>query len=353
MKKHLVAGGLILLAVFGQDHSEAHAEKQGSFKVGATSLNIRHNPDIQSEVIGSLPNRAIVHVYEEKNGWVKVSYNGKTGWIASQFLYQSVGQNTTQVSESTRQTVTVKESGVRLRTGPGTGYPVVGTAETGKTYKELNRTNGWVQVQLTGGRRAWISDTYTTSFIGEKPASTAKELSGRTFIIDAGHGGTDPGALSFNGLHEKDFTLSASEAIASSIKQAGAKVIMTRNSDVFLSPAERVSFSNRLTADAFISIHYNAFTNPGARGISTYYYTDGSDRNLAADLERSLSSKLGLPMDGAKFGDYYVLRENPKLAVLIELGFLTNPNDMAAIQSTSYNQIAADAVTEGLIRYYQ
>ncbi|MBM7691242.1 N-acetylmuramoyl-L-alanine amidase [Peribacillus deserti] len=353
MTKQLLVTALLLLALLGQNHVKAYAEKQEFFKVGATSLNIRSNPDIHSEVVGSIPNRTQISVTEEQHGWVKVTYNGKSGWIASQFIYQTEGQETKHVRKSTSHNVTVKETGVRLRTGPGTGYSVVGTAEAGKAYQELNRTNGWVQIQLTGGNKVWISSTYTTSSFADKPSSPVKSLSGRTFIIDAGHGGSDPGALSFNGLQEKDFTLRASQAIALSLKQAGAQVMMTRNGDEFLTPAGRVSFSSRHSADVFISIHFNAFTNPGARGISTYYYTNGSDRDLAAELERALSRKLGLPNDGAKFGDYYVLRENPKLAVLIELGFITSRDDMSVIQNRSFNELAADAVTEGLSGYYQ
>ncbi|WP_026693983.1 N-acetylmuramoyl-L-alanine amidase [Peribacillus kribbensis] len=340
-----------IAAAITQGALPAHAADTGeTLKVGATSLHIRSTPDIHSSVIGSLPDRSEISIDTVRNGWARISYGGKNGWVASQFLFKSTKENHSHPQSAAIKNIVPKGVGVHLRNGPGTGYDIVGKAVPGKTYSVVSESGGWYKVSLQNGSSAWMSKEFAGG-TGEKAPSGS--LSGRTIVLDPGHGGMDPGAAALNGRHEKDFTLSAAKAAASQLKKLGADVYLTRNDDTYLTLADRVLIDSAHQADAFISFHFNSFKNPEARGLSTYYYTKGEDMRLAGDIQQSLKARTHIPDQGSRFGDFYVLRENPGLAVLIELGYITNGTDLSEISSAAFNQEIADGVSKGLIKYFQ
>ncbi|WP_409298865.1 N-acetylmuramoyl-L-alanine amidase [Peribacillus sp. SCS-26] len=348
MIKKMIAAFLLTSVLSGMAVMSGEAEGT-VYRVGADSLNIRSAPYSEAPVIGSLSDKTNVVVETVQNGWARILFNGKQGWIASQFLYSPSAHDSLADSAEGTGKITVRGTDVRLRTGPGTEYRIIGTAGTGKNYPVISRTKGWLQLNLGSGRSAWMSSQYAGT--EQKRHLQKAGLAGRTFIVDAGHGGQDPGAIAFNGRHEKDFTLKASLALAELLKREGAEIILTRNGDRDVSLKERSAISRRSSADAFISLHYDAFGSNLASGISTYYY--GSDsRQLASVIGESLTAYSGLPGKGTHFGDFHVLRENNKRGVLIELGFLTSMGDMNAIEDPVYNQKAASAIVEGLKKAY-
>ncbi|HAM80838.1 N-acetylmuramoyl-L-alanine amidase family protein [Ornithinibacillus bavariensis] len=174
-------------------------------------------------------------------------------------------------------------------------------------------------------------------------------LSGYTIVIDPGHGGKDPGALGQQNILEKDMILVVSLRIAEQLKQAGATVILTREDDSFVSLQQRVQLSNQNHADAFISIHFNAYDEDYVGGFHTYYYRNGE--RLAQTIQKTLAEKIHLRNRGVIQHGYTVLRENHQPAVLIELGFITNKKELATIQTDAYQNSVAEAIMEALVKY--
>lgn len=175
-------------------------------------------------------------------------------------------------------------------------------------------------------------------------------LSGYTIVIDPGHGGKDPGAIGHNGVLEKDLILVTAKKIAEKLREAGAKVILTRTDDYFVSLNDRVKISNSHDTDVFISIHFNAFSVGYVGGINTYYYRDG--RGLAHKIQATLANELPLKNRGVIQHDYRVLRDNQPPAILIELGFITNTKELSTLQSTNFQDEVARSITIGLIEYF-
>lgn len=181
-------------------------------------------------------------------------------------------------------------------------------------------------------------------------------------VIDPGHGGPDSGAVGPSGLKEKDVVLPVALALAKILRSAGAEVKLTRETDdVPGTPetdlAERVRISNDWPAAVFISIHANAFTSPQAKGMEVWT----SRGQTAADpIAESIANALQAAFpdlvfrsdlsdgDQDKEANFYVLRWTDAPAVLVELAFITNPDEEALLIRPDFQAKAARAIAEGL-----
>lgn len=164
--------------------------------------------------------------------------------------------------------------------------------------------------------------------------------------IDAGHGGSDPGA-SGNGLQEKDVTLDvalrlADLLLADSADTAGGgnwDVLLTRASDATVSLLQRVSLANAFAAQSFCSIHCNAFGDPSANGTETYSHAEGTvSASLRNRVHAQMLSAWGLTDRGTKTAGFYVLVNTSMPAELAEMGFITHPGDAALLGSAAARQ---------------
>ncbi|MDI9479016.1 MAG: N-acetylmuramoyl-L-alanine amidase [Bacillota bacterium] len=181
-------------------------------------------------------------------------------------------------------------------------------------------------------------------------------LAGQIIVLDPGHGGSDPGAIGAGGLKEKDVNLDIAKRVYRLLKEnTGAQVYLTRDTDRFISLAERSSQANKLGADLFISIHINAAENGRERGIETYAYHNASRENwaLAWYLQEQLVKELGLLDRGIKAGNFHVIRETRMNSVLLEIGFISDAREEALLAKTSTRERAAQAIYAGIINYYQ
>lgn len=111
-----------------------------------------------------------------------------------------------------------------------------------------------------------------------------------------------------------------------------------------------MNISNSNDIDAFISLHYNAAEDQSIRGIHTFYY--GDNNNFANSIQESLINHVELNDLGAEQANYEVLRENKQLALLIELGFITNPEEQSLVQTNNFQEEAADGIVAGLDNYF-
>jgi N-acetylmuramoyl-L-alanine amidase len=221
----------------------------------------------------------------------------------------------------------------------------------------------------------------------------------RTIVLDAGHGGHDPGAHGPTALQEKELVLDVTRRVAKLVEASlpGLKVLLSRKGDYFVPLRERTSFANRERADLFVSIHANAHREAASEGVETYFLsseaTDNAARQVAAaensvvQLEKpvfkgsradavkailwdlaqsefqqessrlaevvqdSMTESLRIPNRGVKQAGFYVLGGAAMPAVLIEIGFVTNPKEERRLKDTKYRDEIARAIAAGIGDY--
>ena len=219
----------------------------------------------------------------------------------------------------------------------------------------------------------------------------------KLIVLDAGHGGHDPGATGPNGVQEKDVVLDVTRRAARMIEDGlGLKVVLTRSTDVFVPLRERTNFANKQRADLFVSVHANAHPRSVNEGVETYFLsseaTDNEARQIAAiennvvqlenpqsrqktdllksilwdmaqsefqqessilaeTVQDSMTQSLHLTSRGVKQAGFYVLGGAAMPAILIEIGFLTNPKEEKKLSSAEHRQAIARAIYASLAEY--
>jgi N-acetylmuramoyl-L-alanine amidase len=187
-------------------------------------------------------------------------------------------------------------------------------------------------------------------------------IKGKVIVIDAGHGGYDPGALGVTGLYEKDFNLDTSLKLQDKLTALGATVIMTRTDDSFISLSGRANVANQVYADIFVSVHANSTNSSALRGTSTYFYAPSTNpalysqreqrQKLAARVQNRLAAELGTRNIGTLQANFAVLRETQMPSILVESAFLSNPDDEALLKDSQFRDKEAQAIADGLSDYF-
>ena len=192
----------------------------------------------------------------------------------------------------------------------------------------------------------------------------------KVVYLDAGHGGYDPGA-SYFGISEKSLTLAIQSRVKDKLEAEGYQVVTTRTSDTYVDLTDRSRAANASESDIFVSIHINASGSSAAQGIETYYYQPYAEYpsrinatyhanptrlsmsdTLANAIQSSLINATGAQNQGVKRQTFAVLRETTSPAVLLELGFLSNPQEAARLNTSAYQETLANAIVAGIKRYY-
>lgn len=182
-----------------------------------------------------------------------------------------------------------------------------------------------------------------------------------TIVIDAGHGGTDRGTRSKNPFcEEKRICLQTARLVKKYLDQLGYRVVMTRSNDAFISLARRVEIAEQASSSVFVSIHYNSARNPTAQGVEIFFYDSKEDRSrtisskrLAEAILPGLIRRTKAQSRGVKKGNYYVLRENPMPAIIVEGGFISNPQECSLLKSPPYQDQIARGIADGIDRYFK
>lgn len=170
-------------------------------------------------------------------------------------------------------------------------------------------------------------------------------------VVDAGHGGPDPGAIGIGGLQEKELVLDISRRLQARLEQSGVQVVMTRNADIDLDLQPRVDIAQRANATVFVSIHANSInlSRQDISGLETYYYQSGLE--LARSIHRSVIQGTGIQDRGVRSARFYVLRRTTMPSVLVEVGFVTGRDDAAKLRTSSYRQQMAESIARGVLQY--
>ncbi len=210
----------------------------------------------------------------------------------------------------------------------------------------------------------------------------------RKIIVDAGHGGKDPGAIGVGGLREKDVTLAVAKKLAAKLKRDSFEVVLTRSRDIFLPLEERTAIANTKRGDVFVSIHVNASKSPEKNGVETYILDLTDDEEsmrlaarenatsaagmsdlhdilagllnntkieesslLARAVQESMTRGLRLQDRGVRKAPFYVLSGALMPAILAEVSFLTNPVEAGKLRDDRYLEVIAGQLAAGLTEY--
>jgi N-acetylmuramoyl-L-alanine amidase len=261
-------------------------------------------------------------------------------------VYQLAGQLGLSVTDVTDTHVTLKNSTntVLIFTYSG-GQVYVNTKPIGETGR-TERVGGSVYVSesLVGRIRAAMGGMVRPTPKTEYPG----KLSG-CVVIDAGHGGQDPGAISCTGYYEKTITLSVARKVASLLRQRGLRVVMTREGDEFIELEERAAIANRNNANLFVSIHCDSMENSSKQGFTIYVARSAprASRQAATAIARAMA-KTGLDSQGIREADYKVLIYTEGPAVLVELGYLSNYQEAGLLRDGSFQNRLAEAIANGV-----
>ena len=225
-------------------------------------------------------------------------------------------------------------------------------------------------------------------------AGQASNLKFRTIVVDAGHGGKDPGAKGFSGVKEKDVNLDIAKRLKTLLTEAGIKVVMTRETDVFITLPGRTEIATKANADLFVSIHANSNPTKRMEGLEVYYVKTSvksdldedqrrkNDRMFLSKMEAGTNPVLGpivsdmmyqlkvaesgklamrmvhdiaegvrTPNRGARHARFFVVRNTLMPAVLVETGFLTNKQEEKRLNSSEYRQKLAESIARSILTY--
>lgn len=231
----------------------------------------------------------------------------------------------------------------------------------GKIYLQEEVNNNYKIYSL--GKKGIAIDIFNS--VVNTPVASDVALSNvknKIITIDPGHGGSDSGAVGPNGYTEKEGAFAISQKVASILNQSGAKVVMTRDSDVDVYGPNasarnelqaRVDVGNNANSDIFVSIHCNAFVNPAANGTQTFYYGSSyQGQRLAQSIQEKMIEANGLRDRGISTCNFYVVKHSYMPAVLIETAFITNCDEEALLSDDEWQTTMAKAIAEGINEYF-
>ncbi len=193
------------------------------------------------------------------------------------------------------------------------------------------------------------------------------EVNENVIVIDAGHGGNDPGKVGIHKELEKDINLTIAKLLQEELEKLGFEVVMTRETDADLADADasnkksqslrrRCELVEQVQPACVVSIHQNSFTDASVRGAQVFYYSKSDEgRRMAELLQAALVE--GVDPENhrkAKGNDsYYMLKKTVRPTVIVECGFLSNPQEATLLSSEEYQRKMALAICKGICEFLE
>ncbi|CAM5192920.1 N-acetylmuramoyl-L-alanine amidase OS=Ureibacillus acetophenoni OX=614649 GN=SAMN05877842_101142 PE=4 SV=1 [Ureibacillus acetophenoni] len=234
-------------------------EFKGQVVVTDNYLNVRSTPDssISTNKIGQVNTGDKFNVYEEINDWLKIDYKGQVAYIAKAYTKYVTTEDNGEEKPTTPPVVDpnptpsgnligkVTVNSLHVRTGPGTSYDSLGKLNTGDIVTVYSVSNDWANIQF-GSQKGYVHKSYLKLI-----NTTGSPVQNRIIVLDPGHGAHDPGA-NYSSYTEKEIVLKVGNLVKQKLEAAGAKVVMTRSADTFLSLDERVEFTKKNYGELFL-----------------------------------------------------------------------------------------------------
>lgn len=204
-------------------------------------------------------------------------------------------------------------------------------------------------------------------FLSKEAAVVSNENTGKekVIVIDAGHGGADPGMVGIGGLEEKGINLDVSMKLKESLENQGFTVVMTRTEDQGLyqegtrnkkvqDMQKRIEIMEKAKPLLAVSIHQNSYTEESVKGPQVFYYESSAEgQKLAVSIQNALNTELSVERPRKEKGNtsYFLLKKSPCVLNIVECGFLTNEKEAELLQTEEYQQKIVEAVTKGIVQY--
>lgn len=233
--------------------------------------------------------------------------------------------------------------------GSGNGFLAANAAHNSGTVIEMHTEPEGAGGQNTGlDQESGLAGAAQEKSEGEEPVNEPKVP---TVVVDAGHGGNDGGTYSGK-IIEKDITLAVAKKMQKLLEEQEINVIMTRETDEYMELEERTKISNENDTDLFVSVHCNYYEGGSeVKGIECYYAEDDEiSEEVAWTIMKCIDGISGLRNRGAKEEDYFVTEFNDAPAVLVEMGFLSNPTECKNLGDSDYQQSLAKELVEGILK---
>lgn len=343
-------------------------------RVNTTAVNIRQYANTESDILGVVYEDTELQVLYKDGPWYQILYMGQVAWIHGDYTESIENIKEKEISSEEQTTpssdtfVKMGEVETNIRSLPSVDGEIIYRAEANEVFDYIKTVDNWHQIQInsnqTGYVASWVSSIEKSSNVAAPtPDSTesaeaqyarkVSSLAEATIVIDAGHGGKDPGAISSdNTIFEKDTALSTALLLRDRLQDAGTNVVLTRDKDIAVSLDSRIMISHQHNADAFISLHYDAVEKANTMSGTTTYYQKEGNLELANTINQYLSQNGPLPNNGVRSADYKVLRNNNQPAILLELGYMNHFMDTQHINTLSYQSAVVEAIYQGLREYY-
>ena len=286
-----------------------------------------------------------------------------------QASYSGSGAVTTVVSNRlvvsnrpTKNNSSIKKNTV-IKTSTAADKKADKKKSSSKKKNDNKKNTAAAKTETTVNKPVNKSDTDKLAVIkGNGRFSTSGGLDGKIITLDAGHGGSDPGAIGSDGTKEKNITLAITKIVKEILEDKGAKVYMTRTTDVDVfgpnaSDAEelqaRVNVGEKYNSDMFVSLHINSSVNKNIGGFSTYYYpkTD-NDLRLAKNIQNKLAANFGVDDLGVRQANFYVIKRISMPAVLVEMCFISNEKELTLMKGQWFQKKTARLIAEGIEQYF-
>lgn len=364
--------------VSADDFSQGNQE---FVKITGDAVNIRQFSNADSEIMGIVYKDTELEVLYRDGDWYQVLYMGQVAWIHADYV-EKLDTPTPNTNEESNSSASVSEDSfiqigslqANIRSLPSMDGEVIFVADPEQQLGYIETEGSWYHVRIDDNTTGYVADTVSTleanETTAEEPpedeanatstesaeaqyARTVTSIAEATIVVDAGHGGKDPGAISSDQkIYEKDIALSTALQLRDRLQDAGVNVILTRSEDNFVSLGQRVEIGHANNADAFISLHYDTVEAANSMSGTTTYYGIEANRELAETVNRYLAQNTPLPNNGVRLADYHVLRTNKQPAILLELGYMNNDSDTQYISTSAYQASIVEAIYQGLREYY-
>lgn len=206
-------------------------------------------------------------------------------------------------------------------------------------------------------------------FLSKEAAVVSNETAEKekVIVIDAGHGGADPGMIGIGGLEEKGINLAVSMKLKEALENQGFTVVMTRQEDKGLyeegtrnkkvqDMQNRIKIMEKAKPILAVSIHQNSYTEESVKGPQVFYYeTSAEGQKLAVNIQNALNMELSTERPRKEKGNtsYFLLKKSPCVLNIVECGFLTNKKEAELLQTEEYQQKIVEAVVKGIVQYIE
>ena len=280
------------------------------------------------------------------------------------------GARPAQPSTPVKSTTSAAQSGTSVKSSTAAvKQPTPAPTETKQTtitskkeIKQPEKDTTKTEAKSSAAPKVVPVSSKQTKIVGNGKFRTSGGLSGKIITLDAGHGGSDPGAIGSDGTKEKNITLAITKAVKELLEKKGAKVYMTRTTDVDVygpnaSDADelqaRVNVGEKYNSDLFVSLHVNSSVNKNVGGFSTYYYPKTSnDLRIAKSIQDQLTANFGVDDLGVRQANFYVIKRISMPATLVEMCFISNEKELVLMKGKWFQNKTARLIAAGIEKYF-